>query len=341
MYASEFDFKLPPSLIAQHPPDRRTDSRLLLVGADYLKDYKFTDLPKLISSQDLLVFNNSKTINARLTGKKETGGAFEILVERLINKYQMLVQIKMSHTPRTGMLLKWSKSGTAIVGLQEGSFWNVLCHEPVFSVLEREGTIPLPPYITRPANQEDCSRYQTVYGRYPGSVAAPTAGLHFDEELISKLQKAKIQSAFVTLHIGAGTFKPIRSEFITDHKMHKEVFYIPPETIRAIEETKIRGGKIVAVGTTALRALESGALHNKSLVSGAGETDLFIKPGYQFKVVQKLITNFHLPRSTLLVLVHAFSGSKRISQAYKHAIEHNYRFFSYGDALLLENQTET
>jgi S-adenosylmethionine:tRNA ribosyltransferase-isomerase len=340
MQLSDFNYDLPPQLIAQHPLANRTDSRLLEVQAEgsnaaQLIDRQFRDIIDLIKPGDLLVLNDTKVIPARLHGKKETGGNVELLIERISGEKQAWVQIRASKVPKTGTIVHiHNKAGETfpveMIGY-DGRFYEVRFPDNVFSVLERFGELPLPPYIEHQPDEEDASRYQTVVAKNPGAVAAPTAGLHFDQRILQELAQRGVQHATVTLHVGAGTFTPVREEDLSKHKMHYEWFSVPPETIAAIEATHRAGGRVIAVGTTSLRALESQAQTQKA----SGETNLFITPGYQFKTVDCLLTNFHLPKSTLLMLVSAFAGADNIRNAYQHAIQNEYRFFSYGDAMFL------
>ena len=340
MQLSDFNYDLPPTLIAQHPLANRTDSRLLEVqatgeGAAQLIDRQFKEILNLIRPGDLLVFNDTKVIPARLHGKKETGGNVELLIERISGDRQAWVQIRASKVPKTGSIVQiYNQAGeTFAVEMlgYDGRFYEVRFPDNVFGLLERFGELPLPPYIEHLPDGEDAQRYQTVMAKNPGAVAAPTAGLHFDDAILRTLSAQGIHQAAVTLHVGAGTFTPVREEDLSKHKMHAEWFSIPPTTLTAIEATKQQGGRVIAVGTTSLRALESQALTGNS----AGETNLFITPGFQFQTVDCLITNFHLPKSTLLMLVSAFAGTDNIREAYQHAIEQQYRFFSYGDAMFL------
>ncbi len=340
MQLSDFNYDLPPHLIAQHPLANRTDSRLLEVKAEgtnaaQLIDRQFKDILNLIKPGDLLVFNDTKVIPARLHGKKETGGNVELLIERISAENQAWVQIRASKVPKTGMIVHvHNKLGETfpveMIGY-DGRFYEVRFPENVFSLLERFGELPLPPYIEHQPDAEDAQRYQTVVAKNPGAVAAPTAGLHFDEEILNALAQNGVQHATVTLHVGAGTFTPVREEDLSKHKMHYEWFSIPAQTLEAIEETHRKGGRVIAVGTTSLRSLESQAQTQQS----SGETNLFITPGFTFKTVDCLLTNFHLPKSTLLMLVSAFAGVENIRKAYQHAIQNEYRFFSYGDAMFL------
>lgn len=334
MKLQEFDFHLPQELIAQAPTIRRGASRLLVVaGQGAPSDRAFDELPGLLMPGDLMVFNDTKVIKARLFGKKQTGGAIEVMVERIQDEHCVLASIRASHAPKPGSVLNFDPGSAEVLERNE-DFYVLRFDEAVSEVLERCGHLPLPPYITHAATQYDEARYQTVYAKHPGAVAAPTAGLHFDETMLKRLTDAGVEFAHITLHVGAGTFQPVRVERIADHRMHGEIFHVPQHTMDAIKRTQERGGRVIAVGTTALRALESAATLGKN----AGETRIFITPGYSFKVVDRLVTNFHLPKSTLLMLVSAFSGMDEIREAYRHAISERYRFFSYGDAMLLDRK---
>ncbi len=338
MRLSDFDFDLPDSLIAREPAASRSGSRLLRVREQDLENLRFTDLPGLLSPGDLMVFNDSRVLRARLHGRKESGGAVEGLIERILGRDEALAQLRMSKPAREGSMLHWQSACSTVLG-REGEFWRLRFDAPVLEVLDREGELPLPPYIDRPPGAEDETRYQTTYAREPGSVAAPTAGLHFDDTLMRALDERGVQRAFVTLHVGAGTFQPVRVDDLSLHRMHSEWYQVPEATARAIEQTRRRGGRVIAVGTTSLRTLESAASPDGRISACAANTSLFITPGYRFKLVDRLVTNFHLPRSTLLMLVSAFAGYERIRQAYAHAISQRYRFFSYGDAMLLDRSS--
>jgi S-adenosylmethionine:tRNA ribosyltransferase-isomerase len=340
MQLSDFNYELPNDLIAQHPLANRTDSRLLELVPDadkhvQLVDRQFREILDLVKPGDLLVFNDTKVIPARLHGKKETGGIVELLIERISGEQQAWVQIRASKAPKSGSIVQIHNQvgetfDVEIIGY-DGRFYEVRFPENVFALLERFGELPLPPYIEHQPDGEDAQRYQTVVAKNPGAVAAPTAGLHFDELILQQLDDLGINHVAITLHVGAGTFTPVREEDLSKHKMHYEWFSIPESTIQAIAETKRGGGRIIAVGTTSLRALESQAISGQS----GGQTNLFITPGFQFKTVDCLLTNFHLPKSTLLMLVSAFAGVDNIRLAYQHAIQQQYRFFSYGDAMFL------
>jgi S-adenosylmethionine:tRNA ribosyltransferase-isomerase len=336
----EFDYTLPPELIAQQPSPTRSASRLLCVTGNSLQDRVFSELPGELHPGDLLVFNDTRVIKARLFGEKATCGRVEVLIERVLSEHEALAQVRASKPPRAGSrLLLAGRIGVEVLG-REGEF-HVLRFPPdppLHQVLELHGSVPLPPYIRHAAAAEDESRYQTVYARVAGAVAAPTAGLHFDEPLLGALAQRGVEFAYVTLHVGAGTFQPVRVKNLAEHRMHSERYEIPAATVAAIEAAKKRGGKIFAVGTTTVRCLEASAAKSGAPTAGEAETELFITPGFKFRVVDRLITNFHLPKSTLLVLVSAFAGIDRIRQAYAHAIAERYRFFSYGDAMLLDRQ---
>jgi len=339
MRTDDFDFILPERLIAQHPPAQRGGSRLLQVGKAGLKDWQFADLHGLVRENDLLILNDTRVLKARLFGEKESGGKVEVLVERALDEHEVLAQVRASKTPKPGSwLLLAGKLRVRVLG-RAGEFFHLRFAdaEAVMTLLERHGHLPLPPYITHAAGAEDESRYQTVFARELGAVAAPTAGLHFGETMLRVLRDKNVDIAYVTLHVGAGTFKPVRAENIEEHVMHSERYSIPQATVDAIRQARARGGRVIAVGTTSLRALESAAAEG-DLVAGSAETSIFITPGYRFSVVDVLLTNFHLPRSTLLMLVCAFGGMERMLAAYRHAVENEYRFFSYGDAMLIERE---
>ena len=341
----DFDFPLPPELIAQHPAPERTGSRLLHVCGQREFDRYFADLPELLKAGDLLVFNDTRVIKARFFGVKDTGGQVEIMLERIVDATHAICQIRASKAPKNGCLLRLADAFNVRMSGRTGADNDFFALELVdagdfWDLSERYGKLPLPPYIEHPAEGADETRYQTVYARAPGAVAAPTAGLHFDEAMLATLRAQGVNTAFVTLHVGAGTYRPVRVEKIADHRMHSERYEIPQATADAIAATRAAGGRVIAVGTTSLRSLESAArLKNPddgTVRAGSAETDIFITPGYRFKVVDRLITNFHLPKSTLLMLVSAFAGYDNIRAAYAHAVAERYRFFSYGDAMLLE-----
>jgi S-adenosylmethionine:tRNA ribosyltransferase-isomerase len=341
MRVADFDFDLPPELIAQFPPETRGASRLLHVdAAGACHDRLFGDLPGLLRPDDLLVLNDTRVIKARLYGQKDSGGKVELLVERVTDECEALAFIRASHAPKPGSAILLADGTTLDVLARQDDLTRLRFSRPVLDVLDALGRLPLPPYIERDPTADDEARYQTVYANAPGAVAAPTAGLHFDDAMLATLAAQGIAPAHVTLHVGAGTFQPVRVDAVADHVMHSERYTIPQATVDAISLARARGGRVVAVGTTSLRALEAAAREAASqsgkLAAGSGETDIFITPGYRFRVVDALITNFHLPRSTLLMLVSAFAGFDVIRAAYAHAIRQRYRFFSYGDAMLLE-----
>jgi S-adenosylmethionine:tRNA ribosyltransferase-isomerase len=338
MRVADFDFDLPPELIAQFPPATRGASRLLHVDAAGARhDRLFADLPALLRPDDLLVLNDTRVIKARLFGHKDSGGKVELLVERVTDEREALAFIRASHAPKPGARIRLADDLAAEVLDRQADLTRLRFPAPVLDVLDRLGRLPLPPYIEHDPTAEDEARYQTVYADAPGAVAAPTAGLHFDDAMLARLDAQGVRTARVTLHVGAGTFQPVRVDAVADHKMHSERYTIPQATADAVADTRSRGGRVAAVGTTSLRALEAAA-QTGDLRAGGGETDIFITPGYRFKAVDALITNFHLPRSTLLMLVSAFAGRDAIRAAYAHAIREKYRFFSYGDAMLLERQ---
>ena len=336
MRVADFDFELPPELIAQFPAAVRGGSRLLHVAAaGALHDRRFADLPGLLRADDLLVMNDTRVIKARLFGTKASGGKVELLVERVTAEFEALAFIRASHAPKPGSRILLGDGCVLDVLARHDDLTLLRFAQPVLDVLDRLGRLPLPPYIDHVPTADDEARYQTVYANEPGAVAAPTAGLHFDAAMLDALRAQGIRIAQVTLHVGAGTFQPVRVDDVAAHKMHSERYTIPQATVDAIAETRARGSRVVAVGTTSLRALEAAARHG-DLHAGSDETDIFITPGYAFKVVDALITNFHLPKSTLLMLVSAFAGVDAIRAAYAHAIAERYRFFSYGDAMFLE-----
>jgi S-adenosylmethionine:tRNA ribosyltransferase-isomerase len=334
---SDFDYELPAELIAQSPAVVRSGSHLLDVAAEGPVDRRVTDLPKLLRAGDLAVFNDTRVIRARVAGTKPSGGRVEMLVERIVADDEAWVQLKASHLPKPGGAIDLAAGARAEVLDRDDRFFRLRFHGtgPLLAWLGDHGDVPLPPYVTRPSAQDDVERYQTVYARRPGAVAAPTAGFHFDAAMLDALDRADVERRFVTLHVGAGTFLPVADEDLSKHRMHREWFEIGEDVARAIAVTRARGGRVLAVGTTTLRALESAADENGEVRAGAAETSLFITPGYRFRVVDMLLTNFHLPRSTLLMLVSAFAGYATIRRAYEHAVRERYRFFSYGDAMLL------
>jgi S-adenosylmethionine:tRNA ribosyltransferase-isomerase len=333
---ADFAYDLPPELIAQVPSPTRTGSRLLHVAGDRLADLGFSDFPALLRAGDLLVFNDTRVIKARVHGRKSTGGKVEIMVERIVADDEAWVQLRASHAPGVGGTLLLPGDATATVVARNDRFWRLhfAGTGPLVAWLEQHGDMPLPPYIARSPGHDDDARYQTVYAREPGAVAAPTAGLHFDEPMLADLGHRGVERAYVTLHVGAGTFAPVKSNDLAQHRMHSEWYRIPEETARRVGAARERGGRVIAVGTTSLRALESSACP-EGLRAGSGETSLFVTPGYRFRVVDALLTNFHLPKSTLLMLVSAFAGYGNIRAAYAHAVAERYRFFSYGDAMFL------
>ncbi len=339
MRTIDFDYHLPAELIAQHPLPERASSRLLHLNGSSgaLSQGRFSELINFLNAGDLLVFNNTRVIKARLLGRKVSGGAVEVLVERVLDEHHVLAHIRASKAPRPGgeLLLAGELRTTMIE--RQGALFHLRFESSasVLNLLERYGAVPLPPYITHEPDTIDERRYQTVFATEPGAVAAPTAGLHFDEALLDKLRAKGVDIAYVTLHVGAGTFQPVRVENLADHVMHSEWYQVPQETLTAINRARESGGRITAVGTTTLRALE-GAAVSGALRSDFGETNIFILPGFRFNVVERLITNFHLPKSTLLMLVSAFGGTEHIRRAYAFAIKERYRFFSYGDAMLID-----
>ena len=337
MKKSDFKYLLPEALIAQKPLAERDGSRLLCMdrNTSVTIDRQFSDFIDLINERDVLVFNDTKVIPARLFGNKQSGGKVEILIERILDDYHAIAHVKASKSPKPGTLIKLDKGFQCLVqGRVDDLFLLEFDDFKVLELLEQIGHIPLPPYITRADDESDLTRYQTVFAKEAGAVAAPTAGLHFDLAMMNKIKAKGAQIVFVTLHVGSGTFQPVRVEDLSDHIMHKEFFAVNQETVDAVKLARERGGRVVAIGTTSVRALES-ASKSGVLVAGFGDTDLFITPGYQFNSVDAILTNFHLPESTLLMLVSAFAGYQSIMAAYNHAIDHSYRFFSYGDAMFL------
>lgn len=341
---SDFDYELPEDLIAQSPAEQRNKSRLLRVDAQgHCHDHQFTELIDFVKPHDLLVFNNTKVIKARLFGHKSSGGKIELLIERLLDDQRALAHIKASKAPKLDSTLHFADDQfTAQVLGREDALYELVFSKPLLPLLEEFGATPLPPYITHTPDAEDDERYQTVYAKTPGAVAAPTAGLHFDNELLEQLRQKGINTTFVTLHVGAGTFQPVRTTAIKDHIMHAEWYEVGPEVVTAIQSARAAGGRVIAVGTTSVRALESAAQFGGTIeamrcpLAHQGDTRLFITPGYQFKVVDALITNFHLPQSTLLMLVAALMGLDSMKNTYQHAIQQRYRFFSYGDAMFID-----
>jgi len=339
MQTDDFNYSLPDHLIAQFPPAERGASRLLHLRGAHTFDLRFQDLLGVLRKNDVLVLNDTRVLKARLFGVKASGGKVEVLVERLLDTHQVLAQIRASHAPKPGSYLTLAACLVVRVEERVGEFFRLRFEGAVdvVGLLEQYGQLPLPPYITHEADALDEARYQTIFARHPGAVAAPTAGLHFSDAMLDAIRALGVQIAYVTLHVGAGTFQPVRVQNLHEHVMHSEQYFIPQLTVDAIQQARENSGRVIAVGTTSLRALESAAQHNK-LVAGAGETRIFITPGYTFKVVDVLLTNFHLPKTTLLMLVCAFGGTENMLAAYQHAVEKEYRFFSYGDAMLIERQ---
>ena len=341
MRLDDFDYELPQELIAQVPASERGGSRLLHFdgGTGAFADRQFRGFADLVAPGDLVVMNDTRVIKARLVGKKKSGGRVEVMVERVLGGGEVLAQIGANHPARVGSALVLADAVEATVLGREREFFRLRFEgcDDALALLDRHGTVPLPLYITRDAGDNDAERYQTIYAREHGAVAAPTAGLHFDKKMLDALQKKGVTLAYVTLHVGAGTFQPVRVQDLAQHDMHGEWYEVPQATVAAIQAARERGGRVLAVGTTTLRALESAA-GGGELAPGRGETRLFVLPGYRFRVVERLLTNFHLPRSTLLMLVSAFGGMDNMRRAYRHAIAQRYRFYSYGDAMLIERQ---
>jgi S-adenosylmethionine:tRNA ribosyltransferase-isomerase len=331
---SDFDFDLPDERIAQVPLPDRSASRLLQLDGDRITDRKFSDIVDQLQAGDVLVMNNTRVLKARFFGQKESGGQVEVLVERVLDNRTVLAQVRASKSPKPGNRIRLADAFDVTAGERVGEFFTLHFEGDVFDLIEAHGRLPLPPYIEHDADEFDEQRYQTVYSSAPGAVAAPTAGLHFDQPLLDKLAAKGVNIAYVTLHVGAGTFQPVRVENLAEHNMHSEWYTIAQETVDLVAAAQSAGRNVVAVGTTSLRALES-ASQSGALQAGSGDTRLFITPGYRFKTVTRLITNFHLPKSTLMMLVSAFAGYDEIRKAYAHAIASEYRFFSYGDAMLL------
>ena len=337
---SDFDFTLPPELVAQHPPAQRSGSRLLDARKAAAADRQFTDLPGLLLPGDLLVFNDTKVVKARLYGQKASGGRLELLIERVLSPdanlgHEVAAHMKVSKKPLPGAVMQMDGGFTAtLLGRWpnvDGPLYKFKLSQDPYELMAQHGHVPLPPYITHTDSQDDERRYQTVFAKHPGAVAAPTAALHFDEAVLAQLEARGIHRASLTLHVGAGTFQPVKAENIADHVMHFERFEVPPATVQAVAECKARGGRVVAVGTTTVRALESHAKFG----AACNDTNIFITPGFKFTVVDMLLTNFHLPKSTLMMLVSAFAGYEHIMALYQHAIKQRYRLFSYGDSMLL------
>ncbi|MEO1882183.1 MAG: tRNA preQ1(34) S-adenosylmethionine ribosyltransferase-isomerase QueA [Methyloprofundus sp.] len=339
MKKSDFYYDLPDELIAQQPLSERSASRLLCLDkeTDAIEDRQFSDLLALLHKDDLLVLNNTKVIPARLFGHKQSGGKVEILIERVLNDREVLAHMRSSKSPKAGALIELDAGFQCLVLGRVDDLFHLQFQgdEALEDILQCIGHMPLPPYIERADDKNDQTRYQTVFAKQSGAVAAPTAGLHFDTAMIAKIQVKGVAIAFVTLHVASGTFRPVKVENLQEHVMHKEYFEVPEQTVEAVAQAKKRGGRVIAIGTTAMRSLES-ASRNGRLESECGDTDLFITPGYQFKTVDAMLTNFHLPESTLLMLVSAFAGYERIKKVYQHAIAEKYRFFSYGDAMFIQ-----
>ncbi|MWP61393.1 tRNA preQ1(34) S-adenosylmethionine ribosyltransferase-isomerase QueA [Gilliamella sp. Pas-s25] len=339
MQLSDFDFYLPKELIAKHPSKTRSACRLLSLDSHTgkIEDNVFTDIIDKINPGDLLIFNNTKVIPARVYGKKASGGKIEILIERILDDNRALAHIKASKSPKVDAELILGEDASTHVTMlaRHDTLFELQFPDDVLSILNKIGHIPLPPYIDRPDDEQDREVYQTVYSKVPGAVAAPTAGLHFDKPLLERLKQKGVEMAFVTLHVGAGTFQPVRVENIQKHVMHSEYAEVPESVVEAVLACKARNNKVIAVGTTSVRALESAAQRTGEIAPFFADTQIFIYPGYQFKVVDSLITNFHLPESTLIMLVSAFAGYQNTMNAYQHAVKENYRFFSYGDAMFI------
>jgi S-adenosylmethionine:tRNA ribosyltransferase-isomerase len=348
MRLTDFSFNLPEELIARYPKADRTASRLMTMSGNngVISDLSFVDILDQIDTGDLLVFNNTRVIPARMFGQKSTGGKVEVLVERIIDDKRFLAHVRSSKSPKVGSTIRLENKVNAKMVVRHGALfeWLIETDKPLLEVLDDIGHMPLPPYIDRPDEDSDRERYQTVYNEKPGAVAAPTAGLHFDQQLLQKLKSKGVELAFITLHVGAGTFQPVKVDAIDDHIMHAEYAEVSPEVIEQIKATKARGGRVIAVGTTSVRSLESAALaaekRGQELSPFYGDTDIFITPGYEFRLIDALLTNFHLSESTLLMLVSAFAGYDNIKQAYQHAIQEKYRFFSYGDAMFLTPKSD-
>ncbi len=333
MLLSEFNYELPDELIARFPPEQRGDSRLLVVDQQ-LDDRRFVDLPSFLQRNDLLVFNDTRVIRARLEARKESGGKAEILLERLQSEYEALALIRASKSPKAGSKLHLPAACEVRVLGRDRDLYALRFSTPIKAYIERHGSVPLPPYLERAADAADSERYQTVYARHPGAVAAPTAGLHFDESLLAATKASGVKHVFVTLHVGAGTFQALRDENVEANKLHAEQVHVSQDVCDAVLQTRSNGGRVIAVGTTSVRALEAASADGR-LRPCNEQTSLFIYPGYEFNSIDGMLTNFHLPKSSLLMLVSAFAGTKRALAAYRHAVEQRYRFFSYGDAMLV------
>jgi S-adenosylmethionine:tRNA ribosyltransferase-isomerase len=331
----DFDFALPPELIAQHPAAERTGSRLLDGTGAAPVDRNFRDLPSLLRAGDMMVFNDTQVVKARLFGEKPTGGKLELLIERVLQDRDVVAHMKVSKKPQPGAVLQMVGGFTATLTgrwpRDDGPLYRFTLSDDPYAVMERHGHVPLPPYIEHTDSADDERRYQTVFAKHPGAVAAPTAALHFDQAMLATLDAQGVRRATVTLHVGAGTFQPVKTENIAEHRMHSERYAVPQATQQALAETRERGGRIVAVGTTTVRTLESFAVSGEAV----GDTSIFITPGFQFRFTDLLLTNFHLPKSTLMMMVSALAGYDHVMALYRHAIAQRYRFFSYGDAMLL------
>ena len=343
MRVADFSFELPDELIARHPMADRTSSRLLTLDGNTgeLGHKIFKDLIEFLNPNDLMIFNNTKVIPARMYGQKSTGGKVEVLVERVVDEHRVLAHVRSSKSPKEGATLILEGKAEATMVARHGELFELEFkgEQTVLNILDDIGHMPLPPYIDRPDTEEDKARYQTVYNENPGAVAAPTAGLHFDEALLEKIKEKGIETQFITLHVGAGTFQPVRVDSVDEHVMHSEYIEVSQEVVDAIKKTKANGGRVIAVGTTSVRSLESAAKASEGELQPLyGDTDIFIYPGYEFQVVDAMITNFHLPESTLIMLVSAFAGQDHIINAYKTAVTEEYRFFSYGDAMFITKQ---
>lgn len=336
MRLSDFHYDLPDRLIARYPTDKRRDSRVLVVdcAADRLVDHQFCELPAFLRSSDLLVFNDTKVIKARLHGQKDSGGKIELLLERLTGTQSCLAQVRASKSPKPGTQLLFANECSATVVSRDGDLFELEFSKPLANYLEANGEVPLPPYLNRAAEALDDERYQTVYAQQAGAVAAPTAGLHFDDEMLKTTSQSGIRHCFLTLHVGAGTFQSLREEQVESNRLHSERVEVSEAVSLAVKETRGSGGRVIAVGTTSVRALEAASIDGE-IHPWVGDTNIFIRPGYRFRSVDALLTNFHLPQSSLLMLVAAMAGTEKILRAYRHAVDNEYRFFSYGDAMLI------
>lgn len=341
-HLSDFDFELPEELIAQYPLADRSSSRLLHITDSVIEDGVFTDIENFLQPGDLLVVNDTRVIKARLYGHKATGGQVEALIERVTGEYEAIAMLRTSKSPKPGAVITFAQGelscNAEVLGRQD-QFFELRFERPVLAVLDELGNVPLPPYITHAADKGDESRYQTVYAKHPGAVAAPTAGLHFTETLLKRLSEKGVDIEYVTLHVGAGTFQPVRVDNIAEHHMHSEWYHVDEVVAERVNQAKAQGRRVIAVGTTSLRTLESAAIAKGMIKAGSRDTALFITPGYDFKIIDALITNFHLPKSTLVMLVSALVGRERILEAYRHAVAERYRFFSYGDACFIEKSS--